>query len=159
MFNWIRLSSVQFLKAVLSELKKINPVLPIEVYLEDSTLNGFDLTLKTVTSELLQFTGVLYHSLPKSFYEKLFPNSSVDLFFSSFAMNYLPDTPFNQSNQLLYACDGDKDFKKDYVNMESYINNCWKQQMELRSEELKPNGKILVHIPVFRTILTILKKF
>ena len=141
------LSSVQFLKAVLTEIKKINPALPIEVYLEDTPFNDFDLALKTVTAGLQEFTGVKYQALPKSFYEKLFENSSVDLFFSSYALHWLPEALFPQDEQFLYVCDDDKIIQKDYVKMEKYINDCWKQKMHLRAEELKPNGKFLFHVP------------
>ena len=141
------LSSIQFLQEIFTEIRKINKNLPIEVYLEDTPFNDFSLTLKTVNENLKEFSGVKYHTLPISFYEKLFPANSVDLFYSSFAMNWLPGCPFSQ-NQLIYACDNNKEFQPDYDKMESYINNCWGTQMELRNTELKPNGRILVNIPL-----------
>jgi len=143
-------TSTKFLRAIFEEVKNINKDLPIEVYLEDTPFNNFEMTLKVVKEALNDFSGITYNALPKSFYESLFPESIVDLFYSSFAMHWLTNCSFPQ-NQLVYYCDGDKESQPDYDNMESFICNCWKQQMDLRTNELKPGGYLITQVPVINT--------
>ena len=140
-------NSVKFLKVILEEIEKINKDIEIEIILEDTPFNNFEATLNTINKELLYGNNVKIKSFGKSFYEDLFDLNSVDLFFSSIAMHWLPYSPSNPVNTFCFFNSGNTTNEELYNIWERFSNECWLKQTELRAKELKKNGRLLTLVP------------
>mgnify|MGYP001168878581 CR=1 FL=1 len=79
--------------SILILIREISPEPPISIYLNDTPSNDFSLAMKTVNSGLEKHKNVWIYSIGRSFYERLFPENSMDLIISTSSVHWIPRSP------------------------------------------------------------------
>jgi hypothetical protein len=130
---------------IIEEIRKENTEIPIILYLNDLPQNNWKSCIDNVESSLDFDINVFVYTKPKSFYMKLFPNDSVDLFLCLGMLYYLscekpPTTPIDYHiYPLLKTIQNDINSKLWFDQAEKDLDLFF----SLRREELKEGGNII----------------
>ena len=139
-------NDVPALDSIITLIRETNPELPISVYLNDTPSTDFSLAMKTVNSGLEKHKNVWIYSIGRSFYERLFPENSMDLIFSTSAVHWLPRTPAPLATfsclltEEMAATPEGKIWEKE-------SDQYWRLFLELRHKELRRGGHLITTAP------------
>ena len=99
-------NSLDTLETCISAIRQINPDMPINIYLEDTPANDFNITARLVQEGLRKkdIKDIYIYCVSKSFYERLFPANSMDNIFSMTAVLWIRESPCVHEN-LIFCYD------------------------------------------------------
>jgi len=136
-------NSIPIYKAVIETVRKINPELPIILYLNDLPECSFTEGFLSCQQELNTYGDVFVYAVGKSFYELLFPSKTIDLYLCFAAIHWLREVA-HVGNAFFYF--------PTKENLETEASQKWIAQghkdfthfLHLRDIELKPHGAIII---------------
>ena len=146
-------NSIPVLDSVICLIREAHPELPISIYLNDTPSNDFSSVVQKVSSGLGNHTHVSVYSIGKSFYESLFSDNSVDLMISSVAAHWIPTLPcpINYMGCLLMGKFAESPEGQIW---EKEAEKYWERFLNLRYQELRLGGLLVVTVPAFSDIPT-----
>jgi hypothetical protein len=136
-------SSIETFQVILTTVRKINPALPIVIYLNDLPNNNHENALLTVLGGIKEFEKVFVYIAGADFTKEVFPNEFVDICFSHMSLPTLPNHPSHHTNYCFFASDkilATEDGKIWHNAMEDHITKFTAS----RGKELKKNGFLLI---------------
>jgi SAM-dependent methyltransferase len=91
----------------------------------------------------LDVRDVHAYAAGRSFYERVFPDDSITLAWSSFALHWLSTAPVELRDQL-WAADAPRDLRACYADQ---ARTDWEHFLDHRARELAPGGRLVVLAP------------
>jgi hypothetical protein len=95
-------SSAAPLAVIIEEVRKIQPDMPITVYLNDMPDNHHGLAISTVTKGLAQYKDIFLYVAGHDFSTQVFPSNHIDFAFSNMTANILAEAPVPLENNLFF---------------------------------------------------------
>lgn len=131
-------ASVLPLKTIITAVRKIQPEMPIQVFLNDLPENHHSLAIAAVTEGLTPlFDDVFIMVAGKDFTEQVFPAGTIDLAFSNMTLMILPQAPTPRTDNVFFLATPEKlasEQGKEWVNG---FNRHWTAFVTNRQRELR----------------------
>ena len=137
-------NSIGTLQTIIQLVRTANPNLPITIYLTDTPSNDFTRAMKTVTEGLQNFSDICIFSSGKTFYDRLFPQKSIDLFLSFTSLHWCSKRPTKDLKNLIHFLTEENIHTPSSQIMLQVALEDWKSFVTNREKELKSNGRLLV---------------
>lgn len=142
-------SSTLPIATIIEEVRKIQPDMPITVYLNDMPDNHHALAIQTVTKGLEKYKDIFLHVAGQDFSTQVFPSDHIDFAFSNMTANILPEAPVNLENNLFFLAAPEtlaSDWGKKWV---AAFDKHWNTFVSQRSKELRSKGTLLVTVLIY----------
>lgn len=125
--------------------RRLPPEAPIAVVHTDLPDNDFSGLFRTIAADPDSYargdTAVFPSAVGRSFYEQILPPASVDLGWSSWAVQWLSRVPAEIPDQVQIAYSRDRDARSTYARQAA---EDWRAFLAARSRELRAGGRLVV---------------
>lgn len=138
-------ASVIPLKAIITAVRKIQPEMPIQVFLNDLPENHHSLVISTVSEGLSPFfEDVFIMVAGKDFTQQVFPSGSVDFAFSNMTLMILPLPPTPRTDNIFFLAHADKLESEEGQEWLKGFNRHWTAFVTNRQLELREGGQLFI---------------
>jgi hypothetical protein len=141
-------NSLDTLETCINAIRDINPEMPINIFLEDTPANDFNITTRLVQEGLSKknIKDIYIYCVSKSFYERLFPENSMDIIFSMTAVLWIREAPCTHDN-LIFCYDSKTENDECTKKWRSSAERDWNTFLNHRKIELRSNGILCAFFP------------